>query len=84
MPQLPWEIVEKIMKFSGAYHFEQNKRPYITTLHLLGYIIAEHGIKKAIIHHREIDALERAYADYNEGWPIPVLRPKHSPFHQNY
>ena len=33
---------------------------------------------------REIDALERAYADYNEGWPIPVLRPKHSPFHQNY
>ena len=84
MPQLPWEIVEKIMKLSGAYHFEQHKRPYITTFHLLGNIIYKQGIKKAIIHHREIDQLERAYADYNEGWPIPVLRPKHSPFHQNY
>ena len=74
MADLPWEIVEKIMKFSGAYHFEQNKRPYITTLHLLGYIIAEHGIKKALIHHREIDALERAYADLHDIWPIQIGR----------
>jgi len=84
MKDLPWELIEKIMKCSGAYHFEQNKRPYITTLHLLGYIIAERGIKTAIIHHREIDALERAYADCSEDWPIPVIRLKHSPFHQNY
>lgn len=84
MEDLPWELIEKIMKFSGAYHFEQNKRPYITTFHCLGYIIAEHGIKKALIHHREIDALERDYADSVGGWPIPVIRPKHSPFHQTY
>ena len=84
MKDLPWEIVEKIMKLSGAYYFEQHKRPYITTFHLLGNIIAEHGIKKALIHHREINALERSYANYIEGWPIPVIRPKHSPFHQTY
>lgn len=84
MTDLPWELIEKIMKCSGAYHFEQRERPYITTFHLLGYIIANQGIKRALIHHREIDALERAYADYHDIYPIPVLRPKHSPFHQNY
>ena len=84
MIDLPWELIEKIMKFKGAYHYEQHKRPYITTLHCLGKIIADHGVKRAIIHHREMDVLERAYADYVGGWPIPVMRPKYSPFHQTY
>ena len=84
MKDLPWELIEKIMKFTGAYHLDQHKRPQITTFHCLGNIIAKHGIKRAIIHHREMDALERSYADYVGGWPIPVLRPKHSPFHQIY
>ena len=86
MKDLPWELIEKIMKYSGAYHFEQHSRPYITTFHCLGNIIASHGIKRAIIHHREMDALEHSYAGILTGgaWLIPVLRPIHSPFHQTY
>ncbi len=81
MKDLPWELIEKIMKFKGAYDLDQRKRPYITTLHYLGNII-QYGVKRAIIHHKEIEALEQSYADSVGGYPIPVLRPKHSPFHQ--
>jgi len=71
MSDLPFELVDYIMKFSGAYYHNINERPYIKSINYLNVIIPCHGVARALIHLKELEALEKAYENYLEGWPIP-------------
>jgi len=71
MKNIPFELVDYIMKLSGAYYHNIHERPYIKSIHNLNEIIPCHGVARALIHIKELEALEKAYENYREGWPIP-------------
>ena len=71
MRDLPFDVINYIMKISGAYHYNPIERPYIKSINYLNIIIPCHGVARALIHLKELEALEKAYGNYLEGWPIP-------------
>ena len=68
MLDIPFEIVDYIMKYKGAYYLNNNDRPYIKSIKQLKDI-TQYGVKRTIIHHKELNALEKAYDNYLEGYP---------------
>ena len=62
---LPFILVDYIMKYKGAYHFDKDKRPYILELHMLKNILPHHGVRASILHLKEFYALKNAYKLHN-------------------
>ena len=58
---LPDELVELIMHFAGAYTLKYSDRPYIKEVKQIGDV-ALYGVKRSLLHLREIQALRKAYA----------------------
>lgn len=69
MKDIPFELIDYIMKYKGAYHLNNIHRPYIKTLKKFKNI-TQYGVKRVIIHHKEINALEKAYDNYLDDYPI--------------
>jgi hypothetical protein len=61
MKDLPFELVDIIMKFSGAYHLNSKARPYIPDIKFIYNIISDQGVSGAVIHLKEYYALLDAY-----------------------
>ena len=66
---LPHEIVEMIMRLAGAYTWDEKQRPYIAEIRSIGDV-ACYGVRRSLLHLREIRALRDAYCHYVEGWPL--------------
>lgn len=66
---LPWELVDLIMHFCGAYHWSEAERPYVADLRVLKHVIVNEGVRRAVLHLREYRALEAAYAQHEDVWP---------------
>ena len=58
--ELPDEIIELIMHFMGAYTHNKEERPYIDDIKLIKDI-TEYGVKRSILHIKEMRALQKAY-----------------------
>jgi len=69
MKNIPFELVDYIMKFYGAYNYNINERPYIKSMYYLKNI-TQYGVARALIHVKEMEVLEKAYGNYLEGWPL--------------
>ncbi len=68
---LPFELVDTIMKFSGAYHWNNKARPYIPDIKFVYNIISEQGVGGALIHLKEYYAYAnsaRKYFGDAPGW----------------
>ena len=61
---LPFCLVDYIMKYTGAYHYDEEQRPYVSELHMLKDVLPEYGVKESMIHLREFYALKKPH-DYN-------------------
>ena len=59
--ELPDEIIELIMHFMGAYTHNKEERPYIDDIKLIKDI-TEYGVKRSILHIKEMRALQKAYS----------------------
>ena len=66
---IPFELVDYIMKFAGAYNYNINKRPYIRSMYYLKNI-TQYGVTRALIHLKEMEVLGKAYGNFLEGWPL--------------
>ena len=66
---LPWELVDLIMHFYGAYHFSNTERPYVGDLRIIKNVAMDHGVRRALLHVQEHRALEAAYAQHEDVWP---------------
>lgn len=64
MSCLPEELIELIMHFAGAYSFVESERPYIADIQSIGNVVIEQGVKRSLLHLKEIVALRQAYAMY--------------------
>ena len=66
MTYLPFCIVDYIIKFKGAYHYNKDDRPYVSELHMIKDFLPEHGVSASVNHLREFYALKTEH-DY-EMW----------------
>ena len=55
---LPWELVDLIMHFYGAYHLSNTERPYVGDLRIIKNVAMDHGVRRALLHVQEHRALE--------------------------
>ena len=60
---LPFCLVDIIMKYAGAYYWDHEKRPYIGELHMLRSILPLHGVSVSLQHLKEYRVLYHAYQD---------------------
>mgnify|MGYP006883067519 CR=1 FL=1 len=58
--ELPDEIIELIMHFMGAYTHNKEERPYIDDIKLIKDI-TEYGVKRSILHIKEMRAQQKSY-----------------------
>ena len=65
MPDLPWELIRKII----GYTLDPSLRPYLDDIRTIQSMLPR-GVKAALVHLREMQALRHAYADY----PIKPFR----------
>ena len=64
MTYLPLCLVDYIMKYKGAYHLNEDDRPYVSELHMLKDVLPAYGVRASILHLKEFYALKQEY-DYN-------------------
>jgi len=72
--ELPFCLVDYILRYAGAYHWNQKERPYITELQMLRDILPEQGVQAAVLHLKEFHALKHAYIHYSNN-PLVGLYP---------
>lgn len=65
MPDLPWELIRKII----GYTLDPSQRPYLDDIRTMQSILPR-GVNAALVHLREMQALRHAYTDY----PIKPFR----------
>lgn len=70
---LPHEIVDIIMQYKGAYSLNIKERPYISDIKLIGRV-SECGVKRSLIHLREMRVLINMYKGNTGGW-LPNMIP---------
>lgn len=51
------------MKYTGAYDWDRERRPYIAELHMLRSILPLHGVSVTLLHLKEYRVLYHAYTD---------------------
>jgi len=61
---IPFCLVDRILKFSGAYHWNEKERPYIRDLRMLENILPAHGVRASVTHLKEYHVLKRAYHNH--------------------
>ena len=66
---LPHELVEIIMHYKGAYSLNIKERPYIPDIKLIGRV-SEYGVKRSMIHLREMRVLMNMYGSRLEWFNI--------------
>ena len=64
MLQLPFCLVDYILKLNGAYTLNKEDRPYILELHAIQHILPAHGVRAAIVHLKEWYVLQKSYCQY--------------------
>lgn len=57
---IPFEIVDLIIHFMGGYSLNLKERPYIKDIKIIGRV-SEYGVKRSLIHLKEIKVLIKAY-----------------------
>lgn len=60
---LPFCLVDIIMKYAGAYHLDRDRRPYIDELKIIRTILPAQGVKVALLHLLEYNTLCALYRD---------------------